>query len=741
MDHKITSTGDSCEIRVSDLLTRMTLEEKVGQMTQLTVEAVSSQPRTAHSRLVIDQDKLREAILENHVGSIINVFTHAMYSHEWIELIDQIQTVAVNESRLGIPVLYGIDGVHGANYSLDATLFPQNINLAATWDVDIARRVGLATARDLGSCSIPWDFAPVLDLGRHPMWSRFFETFGEDSEVAAAMGSAMIEGLQDPIFGVAACAKHFIGYGQAKSGRDRTPTSLTQRELLDLYLYPFECAVRAGVKTMMINSGEINGVPCHADPRVLTELLRDRLGFEGVIVSDWEDVIKLHTIHRVASDEKEATAMAVLAGLDMSMTPFSGQFATHLVELVREGRIAEERIDRSVERVLRLKYQLNLWPAGSAPGDQHRSDESSRSSAETIRHNGSAYSENGRPSVRADALSREAASKSMVLLENRGGFLPLSTDMRIAVTGPAAVSNGRVHGAWTYTWQGNDEEIFSDSTPLVGAVLEQRFRSIPVEDVVSVEDSDAIVVCLGEESSVEKPGDIGDLRIDSPQRRCVEEALQTGVPVILVLYGGRPRLLGTIPDRVTAVIWAGLPGPFSGEALADLLDGSINPSGRLPFTYPREGEVLLTYDHKHSDEVGRDYGIGQTHKMNGFNPQWEFGAGQSYTSFTYERLSIRVNDAVGSRRVDVSVTVKNGGERRGRETVLLFVSDDFASVTPSVQRLRGFQTVELDSGQFSRVEFSVPEHRFFVCNDEGIPVLEEGSFTVSIGSESGTFVL
>ena len=701
---------------IEELLSRMTLEEKIGQMTQVTLESVSKTPLSASTRLELDESALRRALLEYHVGSIINVYGEAMAAEDWNETINRIQEIARVEARLGIPVIYGIDAVHGVNYSSDATLYPQNINLGATWNRALVREIAEETARDLTQAQIPWNFAPVLDLGRHPMWSRFSETFGEDSYLTTELGRANILGQQQAEFPVAACAKHFLGYGQSLTGRDRTPVLLPDRVLRETYLPPFSEAIKAGVASIMVNSGELNGRPVHADHALLTRLLREELGFEGVIVSDWEDVEKLHTIHRVAESKKEATYQAVQAGIDMSMTPFSFEFATLLKELVQEGRISQARIDDSVRRILTLKWKVGLLGAGGDQLAPHPSDSTEKGVSDPT------------------YLSLESARQSMVLLKNNNGLLPLGPNASIELDGPGATSLPMIHGSWSYTWQGTDVSAYPEGIESVHTVLARRFKLEPNSAFPSKEVAlgTPIVLCVGEMPSVEKPGDINDLQLDAPQQSLVEKALAIQRPVILVLFAGRPRILGSLADRVAGVIWAGQPGPFAGTALADILDGTVSPSGKLPFTYPKHAAIFHTYDHKWSDRVGSDYGLGQAFSMNGFDPEWEFGTGLSYAEVEYSHLSV----CSAENGFKVSVTLRNHSSRSMRENVLLFVSDDYATITPSVKRLKRFESVVIDAQGELTHEFPLTREDLTFVDETGTWKFEPGSFSISVGNLS-----
>ena len=468
----------------------------------------------------------------------------------------------------------------------------------------------------------------------------------------------------------------------------------------------------------MVNSGELNGRPVHADYRLLTNLLRDELGFEGVIVSDWEDVEKLHTIHRVADSSKDATLQAVRAGLDMSMTPFTFEFSKLLKELVEEGLISERRIDESVRRILNLKRKLGLLPRNKDEFPETIQEKSIHIPSQEERV----------------ALNLESARQSMVLLKNQDDLLPLKPGSKIVLDGPASTSLPMIHGSWTYTWQGADASAYPDDISTIATAFASRFRlQGKVSDIDPLDhDVDPIVLCIGEIPSVEKPGDVNDLDIDKAQHAFVHDAILTGRPVILVLFAGRPRLLKDLSDKVAAIIWAGQPGPCSGRALADLLDGSFSPSGRLPFTYPKHSAVFHTYDHKWADKVGADYGLGQSFSMDGFDPAWEFGSGLSYTRVSYEALDVQ-NTVSG---LDVFITIRNHGSHIQRENLLLFVSDEYASITPAVKKLRRFESIVLDAGTERIVQFALPRADLMFVDEFGKWVFEPGSFKISVGDLS-----
>lgn len=707
---------------VEALLARMTLEEKVGQMVQVDIGVVSSGSGPA---LRVDPLRLRGALHAYGTGSILNVAGSAFDVEQWRTVIGEIQAEAAR-TRLGIPVLYGIDAVHGANYTLAATLFPQNLGMAATWNPETVEAAAALTAREVRASGIPWNFSPVLDVGRQPLWPRFYETFGEDPYLASVMGVAAVRGYEGADVGrpdrVAATLKHFIGYSGPRSGRDRTPAAIGGRELREVYLPPFAAAVRAGAHVVMVSSGEIDGVPTHADPLLLTTLLRQELGFRGVVVSDWEDVRKLVTVHRVAADEKEATRMSVLAGIDISMVPNDFAFHPLLVELVREGSIPESRIDESVRRILRLKHELGLFddplpPPPAAVG--------------------------GEPARR---LALRAARESITLLRNRDDVLPLRRDLRVLVTGPTAASLEALNNGWSYTWQGRADPYPARRPTLVEAIREKaaEVAYVPgatLDEVVDLEAvreaaarADVVVVAVGEGAYAETPGNIEDLWLPEAQRRLVGTAVASGKPVVLVLVEGRPRILGDV-GGVHAVVMAYNPGNEGGTAVADVLFGDVNPGGRLPFTYPSAPNHLVTYDHVYAERQDASYGF------EGFRPLFQFGDGLSYTRFAYEEPELSTRELAYGDSLAVSVTVRNTGALAGDEVVQLYLAERVASLTPPTRRLKRFARVPLLPGEARTLRFHLTAEDLSHVGRDGRPVLQPGEFVVMVGGRAKTFVL
>jgi len=724
------STGsrvDNLDARVDSLLALMTLEEKVGQMMQLELGMVANRDSFPQP---IAPEQLGRIVRDYHVGSILNVVDAAFTLNHWHEIITAIQDEAA-QTRLGIPVLYGIDAVHGANYTREAVLFPQNQALAATWNTALAEEAGAITARDVRASGIPWNFAPVLDVGREPRWPRLYETLGEDAYLTTAMGLALIRGMQGDDLSapdhVATTMKHFIGYSGSESGRDRTPARLSQAELREHYLPPFRAAVEAGAASVMANSGEVNGVPVHASRYLLTDVLRKELGFEGLIVTDWLDIKKLISLHSIAANEREATKMAIEAGIDMSMVPSDVSFFEHLTALVQDGEIPESRIDASVRRILRLKFALGLFEdplAGLSLVDEVGSERDRR-------------------------VALQAARESVTLLRNTNGLLPLSADQRVLVTGPTAHSMQSLNNGWTYTWQGGGkaQEFFHAGRPtLMEAVRERvgsnRMTYMPgatltqpnriAEAVAAAQNADVAIVALGEGAYAENAGNLTrSLMLPEAQRTLLREIIATGTPVVLVLIQGRPRTLGDAHEGAGAIITAYNPGTEGGQALAEVLYGDVNPSGHLPYTYPRRPTGYALYDHKTSERLAADFGQG------GADPLFPFGHGGSYTTFAYSNLT--VSDSLlptealqDGGTVDVRVTVANTGARSGKDVVQLYLRDEVASVTPAVRKLKRFAKVDLAPGEEQTLTFTLTRDDFsFIGRDEA-SVIEPGRFRLQV---------
>ena len=716
-------------VDIDALLSKMTIEEKVGQMTQLNLDVVCE---GGIYNLVephhIEPTKLHKALVEYHVGSILNCGGHAYGLDQWHTIINTIQQVATTETRLKIPVIYGIDAIHGANYTLGSTLFPQPLAQAASWNTDMVKRGGEITAYEVRATGIPWNFSPVLDLGRDPRWSRLFETYGEDVLLATEMGLATIEGYQGnnlaDAYHVAACMKHFLGYSMPRTGKDRTPVYIDEIQLREYFLPTFQAAINAGAATVMINSGELNGIPVHADKKILTDLLRSELGFKGVAVTDWEDIMKLNNIHMVAPTLKDAVYMAIDAGIDMCMVPNDYDFTILLTELVKEGKISEARLDVSVKRILELKKQLGLFEQPFTPAN---TDYKKFGSTEFAR------------------AAQNMAEESITLLKNNNQVLPIQQSAKILVTGPAANSMTYLNGAWTRTWQGSDtiwndqskytiREAFNPATTTFIASDNMSDTDVREKMFAAAKASDVIIICLGEKPSTEKVGDIDALTMPDNQQQLVGLLKSTGKPVVLVLVENRPLIVNDIEPLCDAIVLVYEPGDYGGLALANIIYGKVNPSGKLPFTYPRHEASLLWYDHKHTETLDQTFG------RKAFNPQWEFGYGLSYTTFQYSNLKIS-NDTLSTGNLQISVDVTNTGTTTGKEVVQFYIADRYASITPSVKRLRGFEKVEIKPGATHIVTFTISAKDLaFVGRDEKW-ISEAGWFDIMLGSEKSSFYL
>lgn len=718
--------------RVEATLAKMSLKEKVGQMTQLSIDMIAKgQPYNLEDPFQIDEEKLKIAIQEYGVGSILNVGGHAYTREEWYVIHQAIDKV-VQETQLKVPIIYGIDAIHGMNYTVGSTLFPQQIGQAATWNPGLVERGAAVTAYECRASGIPWNFAPVLDVMRQPLWSRVFETFGEDPYLVSTLGAAYIRGAEGGNvankYRVAACMKHYMGYSYPFSGKDRTPAYIPDWMLREIFLPPFQSAVDAGAHTIMINSAEINGIPTHINSYVLKTILRDELGFTGVAVSDWEDIILLHTRHRVAANEKEATKLAINAGIDMSMVPVSLDFPNLLIELVNEGEVTMARIDEAVGRILKLKYELGLFDKVLFGFDEYPKFASKEHAA----------------------IARQTALESITLLKNDGNLLPLDKSKKVLITGAAANSMIMLNGSWSRTWQGTNPSydvrtegkltIVEAIQREIGAAKVSFVEGSTVDELVNLEDAisaakgvDAIIVCVGETPATEKPGDIDDLDLSDAQLDLVKGLAGTGKPIILVLVENRPRIIRKIEPMVGAILQCYQPGDEGGPALAEVVYGDHNPEGRLPYTYPRYANDLVTYDHKATEKIGNDFG------PSAFVPQYEFGFGLSYTTFEYRNLSIDQTTLSANAKLKVKITVKNTGKRMGREVVQFYTQDLYASMTPPSKKLRDFRKITLLPGESRTLTFMIEPAQLAFWSAEGKWITEAGDFKVMIGGHEATF--
>jgi len=713
---------DALDKKVDALIAKMTLEEKVGQMTEVTLDVVSKSNASTHQ---LDPDKLKEAITKYHVGSILNVSGFAYDRKHWYEVISQIQDEA-GKDRLKIPVIYGIDAIHGVTYTLGSTLFPQEVAMAATFNRDIVHKAGEITAYETRASYIPWNYSPVLDLGKSPLWPRIYETFGEDPYLVKTMGASIIKGYQGSNVGdkyhVAACMKHYLGYSYPLSGKDRTPAWIPDRYMREYFLPPFAEAVKAGAKTLMINSGEINGVPVHASKYMLTDVLRGELHFDGIAVTDWRDIQYLHDRHHIAATQKDAVMIAVNAGVDMSMVPYDYTFFTYLVELAKEGKVPMSRINEAVHRILKVKYELGLFerPVGN-PDD---------------------YPKFGSDEFRN--VSLQAATEAITLLKNNNNTLPLKKGIKVLVTGPTANTMRSLDGGWSYNWQGDLADKLAVGKNTILKAIEQKVGKDNViyqpgasfdqlqnvdETVNAAKSSDAIVLCLGELSYTENVGNIDDLSLPAAQTQLAVELAKTGKPIILVLAEGRPRIVTDAESHSAATIMNYLSGNEGGDALANILFGDANPSGRLSITYPRYANSLNNYYRKNLENGNPD-------DKHGYNPLYEFGTGLSYTTFSYSNLHINKTELMDGETLTASVEVKNTGSVEGKEAVLLYTSQMYASIAPDYKRLRAYDKVDLKPGETKTVTFKLTSKDLAFVNDVSKTVTEAGDFKIMIGDKS-----
>ena len=719
------------EANVEKLLNKMTLDEKVGQMVQITVDRVMRGTQ-------VDEERLQEVIGTYKVGSLLNVIGgRAQTAAYTAEVVRRYQEVSMEQ--IGIPCIYGLDMIHGATYLSDGVFFPQEINIAASFNRDNARNMGVALAYETRASMTPWVFSPVMDLGRDARWSRGWESWGEDPYLSAQMAREVTIADQGtdpnhiPVDKVAACAKHYMAYGIPLTGKDRTPAYTSVQELRERYFAPFKESIRAGALSVMVNSASINGVPMHANKELLTGWLKEGLNWDGMIVTDWADVNNLYSREHVAADKVEALALAINAGIDMIMDPYDVNCCTDIKTAVERGLIPMSRIDDAVRRVLRLKYRLDLFehPVWDVSGF-----------------------EMGRADFKAQAL--QAAIESEVLLKNEDGILPLKQGTRILVTGPNGNSMRSLNGGWSYTWQGSDTKEFAQANTIYEALAnkfgESRVRYVPgvsykpggdweAEDASGILlaaaaalVSDVIVCCIGENSYCETPGNMNDLNLSENQKNLVRALARTGKPIILVLNEGRPRILGDIEPLADAVIDVFLPSNYGGDALAELLAGDANFSAKMPITYPKYINALHTYDYKVSENVSTMEGeYNYDAKM---DVQWEFGYGLSYTTFAYSDLKVvGPTEFTADDVLTFNVTVTNTGNRAGKEAVLLYSSDLVASMVPDNRRLRAFEKISLEPGQSKVVELQIPASSLAFVGQDGKWRLEEGDFRISVGNQ------
>lgn len=726
------------EAQVEQTLKKLTLEEKIGQMMELVTDLFGANDK--NGVFYIDEHKTDSILSRYKIGSILNApNTCAPTAKQWEKYIAQIQKISMK--RIGIPCVFGLDQNHGSTYTQGGTLFPQNINVAATFNREIARRSAEATAYETRAVSVPWTYSPTVDLGRDARWPRIWENFGEDCYLSSEMGKAMVYGFQgeDPNnidqYHIATSMKHFMGYGVPWTGKDRTPAYISPADLREKHFAPFLAGLQAGALTVMVNSASVNGVPMHANKEFLTGWLKEETGWDGVLITDWADINNLYTREMVAKDKKDALRIAINAGIDMIMEPYSCDACGYLVELVKEGKIPMSRIDDACRRVLRMKYRLDLF----------------KNPTQKLKN----YPKFGGEEFAKLAL--EGATESMVLLKNEGNILPLQHGKKILLTGPNANQMRCLDGGWSYTWQGHRADEFAGKYNTIyeafcneygkenvilnqgvtynekGKYWEENEPQIQ-EAVAAAKDADVIVACIGENSYTETPGNLTDLWLSENQRNLVKALAQTGKPVILVLNEGRPRLIADIEPLAQGIINILIPGNMGGDALANLVSGKSNFSGKMPYTYPKEINSLANYDFKKSEEVGTMEGAYDYNAK--ITQQWGFGYGLSYTSYKYSNLKVSKSDFRHGDIIKVSVDVKNTGKVAGKESVLLFSSDLIASIVPDGRRLRAFDKVELQPGETKTVTFELKADDLAFVGWNGKWRLEEGDFKLMIADQS-----
>ena len=726
------------EAQVEQTLKKLTLEEKVGQMMELVTDLFGANDK--NGVFYIDEHKTDSILSRYKIGSILNApNTCAPTAKQWEKYISQIQKISMK--RIGIPCVFGLDQNHGSTYTQDGTLFPQNINVAATFNREIARRSAEATAYETRAVSVPWTYSPTVDLGRDARWPRIWENFGEDCYLSSEMGKAMVYGFQgeDPNnidqYHIATSMKHFMGYGVPWTGKDRTPAYISPADLREKHFAPFLAGLQAGALTVMVNSASVNGMPMHANKDILTGWLKEETGWDGVLITDWADINNLYTREMVAKDKKDALRIAINAGIDMIMEPYSCDACGYLIELVKEGKIPMSRIDDACRRVLRMKYRLDLF----------------KNPTQKLKN----YPKFGGEEFAKLAL--EGATESMVLLKNEGNILPLQHGKKILLTGPNANQMRCLDGGWSYTWQGHraDEfagkyntiyEAFCNQYGKENVILNQGVtynekgkyweeNEPQIQGAVdAAKNVDVIVACIGENSYTETPGNLTDLWLSENQRNLVKELAKTGKPVVLVLNEGRPRLIADIEPLAQGIIDILIPGNLGGDALVGLVSGKSNFSGKMPYTYPKEINSLANYDFKKSEEVGTMEGAYDYNAK--ITQQWGFGYGLSYTSYQYSNLKVSQSDFRHGDIIKVSVDVKNTGKVAGKESVLLFSSDLISSMVPDGRRLRAFDKIELQPGETKTVTFDLNADDLAFVGYDGKWVLEEGDFKLMIADQS-----
>jgi len=733
-----TKINAAIEPKIDQLLKQMTLEEKVGQMAQVAIDVIGKVDYSKQT-FTIDPDKVNDVVVNYKAGSILNTPPGLLLTaQQWNQVLSDIQSAA-QKTRLKIPILYGLDDIHGVNYAAGTTLFPQEIGQAATWNRQLVYDGAVITAYESRAVGVPWTFSPVVDLGTNPQWPRIWEDYGEDPYLSAEMGVQFVKGIQDPLGSkekLAVSLKHYMAYSDPKSGHDRTDAWIPENYLREYHLPPFAATVKAGARTVMVNSALINGIPTHINKRILTDILKNELHFTGFVVTDWQDIENIYRRDKIAKTMKEAVMLSINAGIDMSMIPYNyREFCTDLIALVKEGKVSQARVDDAVRRILRVKYELGLFTTATT----FVKDYPKFASAEFQR---AAY---------------HTAAESITLLKNRDNILPLPKSAKILVTGPNANSMRCLNGGWTYTWQGDrTDEIGQQYNTILEAVTNKfgknnvsyaqgvayKERGAYFQDSITNMDAavqaaantDYVLLCIGENSYTETPGNLEDLSLSDNQITLANALIKTGKPVILILSEGRPRIISKIEPGAAGILHAYLPGNYGGDALADIIAGDVNPSGKLPITYPRYANSLVGYIHKVSEGEGNPQG-GE------FTPQFRFGFGLSYTSFSYSNLVINKSNFGPDETATITVTVKNTGNRDGKEVAQLFISDLVASFTPDVRRLRGFEKIDLKAGESKTVKFNIALKELAFVGPDLKKHLEEGEFNVQVGNLQQKFAV
>ena len=727
------------EANIQKWLNKMTLEEKIGQMCEITIDVVTDFEASKKHGFTMSEAMLDTVIGKYKVGSLLNVpLSVAQKKEVWAKAIKRIQEISMKE--IGIPCIYGVDQIHGTTYTLDGTMFPQGINMGASFNRELTKKGAEISAYETKASCIPWTYAPVVDLGRDPRWPRMWENYGEDCLVNAIMGSTAVRGFQGddpnhiPADRIATSVKHYMGYSMPRTGKDRTPAYISVSELREKCFAPFKACVEAGALTIMVNSGSINGKPVHADRELLTQWLKEDLGWDGMLITDWADINNLYTREHVAANKKEAIEMAINAGIDMAMEPYDLNYCTLLKELVQEKKVPMSRIDDAVRRVLRLKFRLGLFDHPN-----------------TLLKDYPLFG-----SKEHALIALHAAEESEVLLKNKDNILPLPQGKKLLVTGPNANSMRCLNGGWSYSWQGHLTDRFADKYNTIyeaicnkfgadhvrleqgvtykpeGAYMEENEPEIE-KAVAAARNVDIIIACIGENSYCETPGNLSELAISANQSKLVKALATTGKPIILILNEGRPRIINDLEPLADAVIDILLPGNYGGDALANILAGDVNPSAKMPYTYPRHEAALTTYDYRVSEEMDKMEGAYDYNAV--VSVQWPFGYGLSYTTFEYSNFQTDKSSFTTGDDLHFSIDVTNTGKYAGKEVVMLFSSDLVASLTPENRRLRAFKKVELQPGETQTVTLSIKGSDLAFVNSDGQWVLEQGDFRMQCGNQ------